>query len=248
MIQEIPSIRPPWTASGKRIESLCRKAIFDFELLEGVNKLGVALSGGKDSLTLLFMLHAMRGRGLPDFEIVAIHVDGEFSCGAGVSLSYLTRICEELEVPLEVRTAEQDQETLECYICSRVRRKLIFEAARENGAEHVAFGHHRDDTAQTVLMNLLHKAEFAAMLPKLKMIDYGVTILRPLALVPEALIVAFAQESGFARMTCQCPFGQTSLRKRAAKLLQEMEEVFPNTRNNLAKAGLMYGSDKATRK
>ncbi|MDE3046512.1 MAG: tRNA 2-thiocytidine biosynthesis protein TtcA, partial [Verrucomicrobiota bacterium] len=78
----IPIAKPPWTALGRELESCVRKAIYDFSLLEaGVERIALALSGGKDSLGLLFLLHSLRGRGFPLFEIYAIHVGGEFSCG-----------------------------------------------------------------------------------------------------------------------------------------------------------------------
>lgn len=237
--------RPPWTGVGKQLESICRKALYDFSLLEGVEKVGIALSGGKDSLSLLFLLHAIAGRGFPQFEIYAIHVGGEFSCGAGVNENYLRAICKELGVSFIVRTSSQKRETLECYSCSRERRRLIFEAAKEVGCTTIAFGHHRDDSIQTLLMNLLHKAEFAGNLPKITMHDYGVTIIRPLILVPEQLIREFAKLYGFARILCQCPVGQNSMRRQAELLLGGLEQVFPNARVNLAKASLLYGSDKA---
>src|SRR3990167_9340039 len=159
----VPVARPPWTALGKELESCLRKALFDFSLLEkDVQKVAIALSGGKDSLGLLFLLHAIRARGLPLFEIHAIHVEGEFSCGAGIDAGFLGRICQELGVNFIRRTSTQKREELECYRCSRERRKLIFEAAKEVGATTIAFGHHRDDSAQTLLLNLFHKAEFAA--------------------------------------------------------------------------------------
>ena len=240
-------VRPPWTALGQELESLTRKAIFDFTLLEGADPVAIALSGGKDSLTLLFLLHGLRGRGFPHFPLYAIHVDGEFSCGAGVDAGYLRAICEQLEVPFIVRSSTQKREELECYSCSRERRRLIFTAAKEVGAKRIAFGHHRDDSAQTLLLNLLHKAEFAANLPKVHMERYDVTIIRPLIYVSEAQIRTFAQKEGFARITCQCPVGQKSQRKAVDQLLKQMEELFPHARGNIAKAGLLYGSDKASR-
>jgi tRNA(Ile)-lysidine synthase TilS/MesJ len=237
--------RPPWTGLGKRLESIIRKALFDYQMLEGVSKLAVALSGGKDSLTLLFMLHAISGRGFPPFEIHAIHVAGEFTCGAGVNLDYLQSICSALNVNLILRHSTQKLESLECYRCSRERRGLIFEAAKEAGATTVAFGHHRDDNAETILMNLLNKGEFAGNLPKLKMHDYGVEIIRPLIYVCEQDVAAFAKQQGFMRITCRCPVGQTSMRNKVGGLLEEMESLYPNARENIARAGLMYGSTKA---
>ena len=239
---------PPWTGSGKRLESIIRKALFDFQMLNGVKKLGVALSGGKDSLTLLFMLKAISGRGFFPFELFAIHVNGEFSCGAGVNIEYLRSICEGLQIPFLIRESTQKLETLECYRCSRERRALIFEAAKSVGVDTIAFGHHRDDNTETILMNLLHKAEFAGNQPKLTMHDYGVTIIRPLIYAAEEDIINFAKLQGFSRITCRCPVGQVSMRSKVGKLLEEIELLFPHARENIAQAGLVYGSDKATRK
>lgn len=244
----IPIARPPWTKLGKKLESMCRKALYDFKLLEGAPKLAIALSGGKDSLSLLFLLKAILGHGFPPIDLVAIHVTGEFSCGAGLGASFLKGICQELNVPLINCESKQKRETLECYSCSRERRKLIFDAAKEAGATTIAFGHHRDDSIQTLLMNLLHKAEFAANLPKVAMHDYGVTIIRPLIYIPEADLSSFAKLYNFARITCQCPVGQESLRKSAKNLIEQLESVFPNAKENLAKASHHYGSDKALRK
>ncbi|HSX38757.1 MAG TPA: tRNA 2-thiocytidine biosynthesis TtcA family protein [Chlamydiales bacterium] len=248
METKAPIARPPWTGSGKELESLVRKALFDFSLLDQtVKKVAIALSGGKDSLSLLYLLHAIRGRGFPLFDLYAIHVDGEFTCGAGIGADYLSTICSELDIPFIQRESTQKLDGLECYRCSRERRRLIFEAAKAAGAYVVAFGHHRDDSAQTLLLNLFHKAEFAANLPKIFMREYGVTIIRPLIYVAEEMLRRFAKEYGFARITCQCPVGQNSKRKTVDFLIQQIEEHFPHARGNLARAGLLYGSDKATR-
>lgn len=244
-MNHLPIATPPWSTLGKRLESTLRKALFDFEMLSNVPKLAIALSGGKDSLTLLFLMKAIMGRGFPPFDLYAIHVSGEFSCGAGIQEDYLRKICDQLEVHFLTRSSLQTREKLECYSCSRERRRLLFEAARSVGATTIAFGHHRDDQAQTVLMNLLHKAEFAGNLPKIHMQEYGVTIIRPLIYIAEADIRTFAQQHGFARVVCRCPVGQNSMRRQADQLLNELELIFPNARQNIANAGLLYGSQKA---
>lgn len=243
----VPIARPPWTKLGRKLESMCRKALFEYELLEGVDHLAIALSGGKDSLTLLFLLKAILGNGPLDIPLTAIHVNGEFSCGAGIHTEYLKKICDHLDVAFIECLSTQKRETLACYSCSRERRKLIFDAAKDHGIHTIAFGHHRDDSIQTLLMNLLHKAEFAANLPKLPMVDYDVTIIRPLIYIPEDSIKEFAVKYGFARILCGCIVGQNSMRKKTEALLKEVEEVFPNARENLAKASRQYGSKKALR-
>lgn len=245
MTLSIPIAKPPWSQLGKKLESACRKALFDYSMIEEDSSIAIALSGGKDSLTLLFLLHAISGKGFPPFSLRAIHVDGEFSCGAGVDLPYIQSICHQLDVPLSVLTSTQKRENLECYSCSRERRKLIFEEAKKQGCEKIAFGHHRDDYIQTLLLNLLHKAEFSSQLPKLKMVDYGVTILRPLIYITERQILDFAKLHGFQRISCQCPVGQNSKRKKVEEMIQGLEKQFPNVRSNLAQAGLHYGSKKS---
>lgn len=247
-MMDIPIAMPPWSKLGKKLESTVRKALFDFKLVEGVSKLAIALSGGKDSLTLLFLLKAILGKGFPHAEIHAIHIGGEFSCGAGITAGLLESICNKLDVNYISRESSRSLESLECYSCSRERRRLLFEAAKSVGAHTIAFGHHADDNSQTVLMNLLHKAEFAGNLPKVHMHDYDVTIVRPLIYVRENDIKTFAQQQGFARIMCRCPVGQNSMRRQVDKLLEDIERLFPNARENISKAGLIYGSDKASKK
>lgn len=244
----IPLALPPFSGLGRELESKCRKAVHEFGLIEeGDKKIGIALSGGKDSLTLLFLLNALSGRGFPPFEIIAFHVGGEFSCGAAISTGFVQKICNELKVKLVVMNSDIPLEKLSCYPCSRMRRSAIFQAAKNEGIEKIAFGHHQDDSIETLLMNLLQKGEFAGNLAKVPMIDYGITIIRPLILLGEEEIKLFSKQHGYARITCQCPVGQKSKRKDVKGLVTEMEKIFPHARKNLAHAILQYGSSKALR-
>lgn len=247
MEMKTPTLTPPWIGIGKKLESLVRKSIYDNHLLEGVTKVGVALSGGKDSLTLLLLLHALSGRGFQKFNLHAFHVSGAFSCGASVSLNYLEGICKKLDVPLTIKESNRTLEDLQCYSCSRERRSLLFQAAKDEGIHTIAFGHHREDNIQTLLLNLLHKAEFAGNLPKIHMENYGITIIRPMILMSEEDIRAFAKQNHFARITCQCPIGQNSMRKKVDQLIDHVEHLFPNVRSNLSKAARLYGSQKASK-
>ncbi|MBS0654163.1 MAG: tRNA 2-thiocytidine biosynthesis protein TtcA [Verrucomicrobia bacterium] len=245
MKSTISIAQPPWTGLGKKLESATRKALHEFNMVEESTSIAIALSGGKDSLTLLFLLKAISGRGFPPFKLTAINVGGEFTCGAAIGEDFLKATCDALEVPLITAKSTKTLDNLECYSCSRERRSLLFAAAKEAGCSIIAFGHHRDDSAQTLLMNLLHKGEFAGLLPKLFMHQYDITIIRPLIYVEEEDIRQFAKQYGFARLTCRCPVGQASLRKKTEEMLQYMETLYPNARANIASAGLMYGSNKA---
>ncbi len=247
LIQQLPSCTPPWEGPGKSIEKLTRKAIYEFDLLEDSVHIGVALSGGKDSLTLLFMLNAISGRGFQKFKITALHVSGAFSCGASIETAYIKKICQHLEIDLEILHSDQTLENLQCYSCSRERRKLIFRKAKDLGINKIAFGHHLDDHIETFMLNLVQKGQVEGNLPKVPMILYGVTIIRPLIFVEEKDIIEFSKAAEFARIMCQCPVGQNSKRKKTKDLIRSIQSEFPHVKSNLAKAGLDFGSKKALR-
>lgn len=197
---------------------------------------------------MLFLLHAISGKGFPHFQIIGLHVGGETSCGASVGNPFLIDFCRQLKVPLVMQDLPPLKGELECYSCSRRRRRLLFAMAKNEGCSTIAFGHHSDDNAQTLLMNLLHKGEFAGLLPKLTLYKYGVTLIRPLIYLQEGDITTFAKQYGFQRVTCRCPAGQHSLRKKTDSLITNFSTVYPNARKNLSSASLVYGSTKAQRR
>ncbi|MBN1914809.1 MAG: tRNA 2-thiocytidine biosynthesis protein TtcA [Parachlamydiales bacterium] len=233
----------PFSKVGKKMESQVRKAMFDLDLVEDPS-IAIALSGGKDSLSLMIMLHAISGKGFPKFSLHAIHVEGEKTCGGSVNRSFLKNVCSSLNIPLILQKAPVIENN-ECYYCSRIRRKIIFDTARKLNVSTVAFGHHRDDAIQTLLLNLYHKGEFASLLPKVPMIRYKVTIIRPLIYVAEKDIIEFARQNNFLANSVQCPFGRDSKRKEVERLIQQMENSFPHVRKNLFHASVNYGSKKA---
>lgn len=234
---------------NKKTLSLVRCAIHKFDLLPASAsltpiKVGIALSGGKDSLALLIALKNISGRGIATLELYALHIGGSVNCGSSLSLVHSKRVCEMLEVPLHVKTAKK-QEKLECYSCARERRRLLFSLADELGITTIAFGHHRDDNAQTLLLNMLQGAKPAGMLPKVPMLHYGITIIRPLILIPESVIISEIQAMKLLRATCQCPVGQRSKRREVKKLIEDLEKKFPLTREHLATVALQWGDQGA---
>jgi tRNA 2-thiocytidine biosynthesis protein TtcA len=235
------------TRLEKKLESLVRKALYDFDIASS-SPLAIALSGGKDSLTMLYNLKKISGKGFVDLKLYALYVDGEFSCGPSISKQHITAFCKQMDVPLIVLESQKTLANLECYSCSRERRTLLFNKAKELGCKEIAFGHHKDDILETLLLNLLHKGEFASQLAKVPMHDYGITIVRPLYYVLEREILEFAKQKGFFRLTCQCPVGAKSKRLNAKEILKTLEKDFPNTKTNLFHALKAYGSDKSLRK
>ena len=245
MIINIPKISHPFKGVGKKIESKVRKALFDFSMLQNISSLAIALSGGKDSLCLLFMLKAILGKGFDNINLIAIHIDGDFSCGASHERNFLKSICDDLNIKIYFKDLKINFDKINCYTCSRKRRKLIFDTANEHNINTVAFGHHKDDNIQTLILNLFHKAEFEGMLPKIKFQKLDITIIRPLIYVDEQEIINFAQNNNILKTFCKCPIGQTSKRKEVKKIISEIENNFPNIKSNLSKASFISGSKKA---
>lgn len=229
--------------TGKRIESAVRKALYRFEMLSEHKRIVIALSGGKDSLSLMLMLAAIRGKGFPYVDLHAVHVGGKFSCGSEIHKSFLKNICDKLDISFSSIDSPYSPDVPECYSCSRFRRRILFKAAEDLDASAVAFGHHKNDSIQTTLMNLFHKGEFAGLPPVIHMHRFNVTILRPLIFVEENDIKKFARENGFLRTTCRCPV--VSLRSKTITLIEDLKTIFPQIENNIFLTSLKQGSNKS---
>ena len=237
-------VKPPWTKTGKNIEKLIRKAIFEYTLLDDP-KIAIALSGGKDSLTLLYFLSAISGRGIANLNLTAIHIEGNDPFKAKNDMFFLSSICKGLNIDFISVPSPKMPKNFDCYICSRIRRKLIFEKAKEKDISTIAFGHHKEDNIQTLLMNLFHKGEFAGILPKLKMYAYNITIIRPLIYVSESDIISFTRYYNIVKKTYTCPKEKDTRRSDIEKIIIKLEDIFPNIRKNLSLAAKNYGSNKA---
>ena len=222
---------------SKKIQSLIRKACHMFGLINNDDHIAVSLSGGKDSLALLLNLHAIQGYDFK-FKLSAVHVTGSQTCGAGVSVQHLKKICDDLNIDLHI--LEQKGIHTSCYPCSYERRSLIFRFSKSHGMNKVAFGHHADDTIETLLMNLLHKGKLNAMHPSLYMKHYGIVIIRPLIFVRERMIIQYVKEKSLLRVMCKCPIGAQSLRFQTKQLMNELVRTFPNSESNLLHVALQH--------
>lgn len=233
----------------KNINKLIRKGLLSFDLIPQDQKIAIALSGGKDSLSLLHLLHSIQGNGLPALQLKAFHVRGTYSCGASTSLPSLKQFCADRNVELTVLEQHQTPEQLKCYPCSRQRRSLLFQAVKNAGYETLAFGHHKNDHIETMMMNLFNKGEFLGLIPKLKMVRYGLTIIRPLLYIEEDLLIKYAQKHRFLPQVCQCPVGQTSHRREVKDFMHKLKLVFPYGEERLFEASMntipRYPSPKA---
>jgi tRNA 2-thiocytidine biosynthesis protein TtcA len=207
----------------KTIYKIIGKTIFKYKMIEPDDRILVAVSGGKDSITMLYDL-AERQRSFPiKFGIEAIHIQTDFcTC---CDKNELAKKIEALGVKYHVVDVAivkrvKPGRTMNCYWCSMQRRMELLEFARNNGFNKIALGHHLDDIIETLLMNMCYKGQMSAMLPVLQYDKYPIKIIRPLAEVREDLIVKFVEEKSIKGLPCNCPYNSNSKRKEIKKSLE----------------------------
>ena len=202
----------------------------------------VCLSGGKDSYTLLAVLHELQWRGLLPVDLLACNLDqGQ----PGFPATVLPEFLERMGVPHRIEYRDTYSIVVDkvpagrtyCALCSRLRRGNLYRIAREEGCDAVVLGHHRDDLLETFFLNLFHGGKVATMPPKLVNDEGDVMVLRPLAHVAEADCDRFAREMGYPIIPCDLCGSQDGLQRQQIKgMLDEWERRAPGRRAKLFSA------------
>ncbi len=226
----------------KRIVRQTREAIEQYGMIERGAKWLVCLSGGKDSYTLLAVLHELKWRGLLPVELLACNLDqGQPNFPATVLPAFLEKM------QVEHRIEYQDTYSIVkdkvpagrtyCALCSRLRRGNLYRIAREEGCSAVVLGHHRDDILETFFMNLFHGGRLATMPPKLVNEEGDLFVYRPLAHVAEEDCEKFAKAMNYPIIPCDLCGSQDGLQRQQVKqILDQWEANSPGRRQVMFKA------------
>jgi tRNA 2-thiocytidine biosynthesis protein TtcA len=210
------------------------RAIMDYNMLADGDKIAVAVSGGKDSLTLLRILSDRRKFVPIKYELLAVHIDLGYPCQHP---KILAKYFESLGIKYHIEKVDilkgKTRKDISCFWCSWNRRKALFETADKFGCTKVALGHHKDDVVETILLNLFFHGEISAMSPRQELFGGKIVIIRPLVYVEEDMIVRFARTAGFAHQKCTCPNSLTSNRTRITEILKDLEKVCPDIKTNI---------------
>ena len=206
----------------------------DYNMLSDGDKVCVAVSGGKDSLTLLRIL-ADRRKFVPiKYELLAMHIDLGYPCSYAKTLvKYFKKLQVKYQIEKVNVLKENKPDQINCFWCSWNRRKALFQAADSLGFPKVALGHHKDDIVETILLNLFFQGEISAMCPKQELFDGKITIIRPLAYVEEEMIKRFSRQEKFPADNCICPHSVVSHRAKMAKIIKELEKTCPEIKTNI---------------
>lgn len=218
------------------------KAVADYSMIQEGDKIMACMSGGADSYTMLDVLVHMKKVAPINFDIVAVNLDQK---QPGFPEHVLPEYLESLGV--EYRVIEKDtysivKEKLDegqktCWLCSRMRRGILYNAAEDMGVTKIALGHHADDIVETLFLNMIHGAKLSAMPPKLISDDHRNIVIRPLAYCREKDIKRYAAIREFPIIPCNLCGSQENLQRQATKaMLLEMEKTHPKAIHNMLKA------------
>ncbi|MEP2715568.1 tRNA 2-thiocytidine(32) synthetase TtcA [Pseudophaeobacter sp.] len=231
----------------KRIVRQAREAIEHYGMVErpadgSTPKWLVCLSGGKDSYTLLAVLHELKWRGLLPVELLACNLDqGQ----PGFPATVLPAFLEKMGVPHRIEYQDTYSIVVDkvpegrtfCALCSRLRRGNLYRVAREEGCSAVILGHHRDDILETFFMNLFHGGRLATMPPKLVNEEGDLFVYRPLAHVAEVDCEKFAKAMDYPIIPCDLCGSQDGLQRQQVKqILDQWESNSPGRRQVMFRA------------
>lgn len=210
------------------------KAIMDYKMLAANDLIAVAVSGGKDSLTLLQFLIWRKAFVPIKYDLVAIYIDMGYPKSISVKLEkYFKKLGVKYKIIKSDILKKTPKNKINCFWCSWNRRKELFLAAHELGATKIALGHHMNDITETFLLNLFFKGEISTMKPKQELFNGKVTLIRPLAYVEEHLIKSFVKEAKLKPDICNCPHAIVSNRKRMGRIISDLEKISPDIKKNI---------------
>ena len=226
----------PSTEGKTKLLRTMQRTIVSYELIAPGDRLMVAVSGGKDSYTMLDLLCAAQKRAPFRFELIAVHLDqGQPGYDGKPLADWLAAFGAPYEILREdtysiVKQLVSEGDTY-CAPCSRLRRGVLYSAAERLGCNKIALGHHREDTLQTLLLNLLYAGKLQAMPAKYRTDDGRFEVIRPLMDCAERDIAAHALAAGYPILPCNLCGSQDGLRRQQVEsLLAQLESTIPDVR------------------
>ena len=221
----------------QKILGYMRKAIDDYNMIEDGDKIAVALSGGKDSTTMLMGFKNLQRFYPKKFDIIAISVNPGFEF---FDSKILQETCSKLDVPFfEEHTYLKEivfdirKEKNPCSLCANLRRGILNSVAIREGCNKIALGHNEDDVLETFFLNLIYAGNISTFSPVSYMDRSKITLIRPLIYAPEKYIKNFVKRNNIPIMPKACPMDGTSKREDMKNLIQSFQKDIPTVRANL---------------
>ena len=221
----------------QQVMSHVRRAIDDYHMIEEGDCIAVGISGGKDSLTLLYALSGLRRYYPKHFSIYAVTVDLGFQ---NLNLDKIVSLCKELDVPYKVVQTNigeivfQDRkEDNPCALCSKMRKGALNNAMKELGCNKVAYAHHKDDVVTTMMMALIYEGRLHTFSPVTYLDRADMTVIRPLIYMNEADVIGFVNKYQIPVVKSPCPADKRTKREYVHQILQQLNRENPGVKDRM---------------
>ena len=221
----------------QQVMSYVRRAVDDYHMIEDGDKIAIGISGGKDSLTLLYALNGLKRFYPKKFDIHAITVDLGFK---NLDLDKIEALCKELGVEYTiVRTDiakiifEDRKESSPCSLCAKMRKGALNDAMKAAGCNKIAYGHHKDDVVETMLMSLIYEGRWHTFSPVTYLDRMDLTVIRPLMYMNEADVIGFVNKQGVPVLKSACPVDGYTKREYTKELLKTLNRENPGVKERM---------------
>ena len=220
----------------QKLLGLVRRCVDDYHMITPGDKIGVGVSGGKDSLALLVLLAELRKFHPAEFTLEAITID----MGLGMDYSQVAALCEKLEVPFtQVQTQiapiifDHRKEKNPCSMCAKMRRGALNEALLSRGLSKLALGHHYDDAVETFVMNLLFEGRIGCFQPVTDLDRTGIVQIRPMLYIHEKTVDNFVKKQALPVVENRCPVDKNTKREEVKKLVYDLSQQYPDLKERI---------------
>lgn len=226
----------------QKLLSYTRRAVDDYNLIEEGDRIVVGISGGKDSLTLLYALKNLQRFYLKHFDLEAITIDLGHP---GFDLTPIEQLCRDMGVPYHVEHTDIAQvifdvrkESSPCSLCAKMRKGALNKTVKELGCNKVAYAHHMDDIIETVFLSMIFEGRFYSFSPKTYLDRMGLTVIRPMMYVSEAEVKGFQNKYQLPVVKNPCPVDGATKREYAKNLVRQINLENPGAKTRIFRAVL----------
>ena len=220
----------------QKLIGLVRRCVEDYKMIESGDRIGVGVSGGKDSLALLVFLAELRKYNHNPFELEAITID----MGLGMDFSGIEELCRKLDVPFTLVKTEigpiifdHRKEKNPCSMCAKMRRGALNQALLDRGLNKLALGHHYDDAVETFMMSLIYEGRISCFQPVTDLDRTGIIQIRPMLYIHERTIDSFSGRYGLPVITNRCPVDKYTKREEIKKLVYDLSATYPDLKERI---------------
>ena len=220
----------------QKMVGLVRRCVEDYKMIRAGDRIGVGVSGGKDSLALLVLMSELRRHCGIDFYLEAVTVD----LGFGMDFAPIQELCDRLQIPLTVVKTEiapiifeYRQEKNPCSMCAKMRRGALNQALLDRGLNKLALGHHFDDAVETFVMNLIYEGRIGCFQPVTDLDRTGIIQIRPMLYIHEKTVEAFAQRMELPVVQNRCPVDKRTKREEIKNLVYDLSAKYPDLKERI---------------